>query len=93
MKLDLPIPLLDRLLASRIVPLQAKIRAIDSWQDELTEANSDDPRVLELRERLAMAHAFLKNSNGYRRSSQSSAFVSRRGPAGRLSSRSASYVA
>jgi hypothetical protein len=57
---DLPLALLDRLLASRIVPLQAKIRAVDSWRDELKEARSIDPRARELDERLAMACAFLK---------------------------------
>ena len=62
MRFDLPIPLLDRLLASCIVPLEAKIRAIDSWRDELIKANSVDPHVLELQERLRQAYSFLKNS-------------------------------
>jgi hypothetical protein len=58
-KFDLPLPLLDRLLASRVVPLQAKINAIDRWRDELTEADSIDPRVRELENRLAMAYVLL----------------------------------
>jgi hypothetical protein len=54
-KFDLPLALLDRLLASRIVPHQAKIEAIDRWRDELIEAKSIDPHASELEERLAMA--------------------------------------
>jgi hypothetical protein len=54
-KLDLPVPLLERLLASRVVPLQAKIEAIARWRDELMEVKSIDPRASELEERLSMA--------------------------------------
>ena len=54
-KLDLPVPLLERLLASRVVPLQAKIEAIARWRDELMEAKSIDPRASELEKLLSMA--------------------------------------
>jgi hypothetical protein len=54
-KLDLPVPLLERLLASRVVPVRAKIEAIARWRDELMEVKSIDPRASELEERLSMA--------------------------------------
>lgn len=56
---DLPISLLDRLLASRIVSLDAKIKSIESWQRELEDALSCNPRTLELKRRLALARETL----------------------------------
>jgi hypothetical protein len=61
-KLDLPLSLLDRLLQSRIVPLQAKIEAVTRWQDELTEAASVDPLAIQLEQRLASAYASLRQA-------------------------------
>jgi hypothetical protein len=61
-KLDLPISLLDRLLASRIVPLQAKLEAVARWRDELTEAASVEPRARQLQQHLAMAYASLRKA-------------------------------
>jgi hypothetical protein len=57
---DFPRPLLDRLLASEIVPLQAKIEAIRSWRGELAQAHSLDPRTRELQHCLAKAHWLLR---------------------------------
>jgi hypothetical protein len=59
-ELDFPAPLLDRLLASRIVPRRAKIAAIESWRHELAEFHSHDPRARELDRRLAKAQRVLK---------------------------------
>lgn len=56
---DLPISLLDRLLVSRIVSLEAKIKSIESWQRELEEAHSRNPRTVELKRRLALARETL----------------------------------
>ena len=61
-KLDLPISLLDRLLASRIVPLQAKLEAIARWREELSEAASVEPRARQLQQHLAMAYAALRKA-------------------------------
>ena len=58
--LDFPPELLERLLASRIVPVQAKIEAIQSWRRELAEADCHDVRVHELEEGLARAERMLK---------------------------------
>jgi len=62
-KFDFPRPLLDRLLASEIVPRRAKIEAIASWRRELAEAKLRDPQscdVCELDECLAKAERLLK---------------------------------
>ena len=61
-KLDLPISLLERLRASRIVPLQAKLEAVGRWRDELTEAASVDPRARQLQQHLAIAYASLRKA-------------------------------
>jgi hypothetical protein len=56
---DLPLSLLDRLVESRTVPREAKIKSIESWQRELTEYQSNNPRTLELMNRLALAKGTL----------------------------------
>ena len=52
---DLPLSLLDRLIESRIVSYEAKIKSIESWQRELADLQSDNPRTLDLEYRLALA--------------------------------------
>jgi hypothetical protein len=48
-------PLLDRLVASRLVPNEAKLAAIESWQVELTATHGDGGRNRDLERRLAEA--------------------------------------
>jgi hypothetical protein len=55
---DLPPVILERLLASRIVPLDAKLKAIESWRREVAE--SRDPQARELERRLAAAYRSLQ---------------------------------
>jgi len=52
---DLPVSVLDRLIKSRIVPREAKLKSIESWQRELAECSSNSRRTLELANRLALA--------------------------------------
>jgi len=57
---DLPPSILDRLLASEIVPLAAKIKAVESWRLEVAEAHSRNPNTLALQRRLAAASRLLR---------------------------------
>ena len=41
----LPLDLLDQLLASTVVPHEAKLAAIDAWRRELAEAELHDPAL------------------------------------------------
>ena len=56
---DLPVSVLDRLIKSRIVPREAKLKSIESWQRELAECSSNSRRTLELANRLALAKNYL----------------------------------
>ncbi len=60
LEFDFPYSLLTRLLVSEIVPLQAKIKAIESWRHELAESRSFDPHARELQARLAIASRVLR---------------------------------
>jgi hypothetical protein len=42
---NLPLDLLDQLLASTVVPHAAKLAAIDAWRHELAEAQLHDPAL------------------------------------------------
>jgi len=55
----LPLSLLDRLVESRIVSREAKIKSIESWQRELSECPPNNPPALELMRRLALAKSAL----------------------------------
>jgi hypothetical protein len=59
-KFNLPLSLLDRLLKSTVVPLEAKIKAVERWRLEIAEAHSSAPAIRELRSRLAHARHFLE---------------------------------
>src|SRR5262245_16175027 len=58
----LPLALLERLLASKIVPRDAKLAAIERWRHELAEARSLDPFRRKLDERLAEASRSLRRA-------------------------------
>jgi hypothetical protein len=58
---DLPLSLLDQLLVSEIVPLEAKIKSIESWQEELAEVRSPSAAQVELEKHLAAAKRLLLN--------------------------------
>jgi hypothetical protein len=51
--------LLDRLLASTLVPREAKVAAIESWQRELAQAPIRDALHRQLEQRLAEASRLL----------------------------------
>lgn len=57
---DFPPLILDRLLASEIVPFEAKVKAVDSWRRELAGTHSNAPGIRELERRLARASRVLK---------------------------------
>jgi hypothetical protein len=57
---DFPLSILARLLASEIVPLKAKIKAVESWRREVAEARSNAPGTCKLEKHLATASRFLK---------------------------------
>ena len=42
---NLPLDLLDQLLASAVVPHEAKLAAIEAWRRELAEAGLHDPTL------------------------------------------------
>ncbi len=54
--------LLSRLLASRIVPRDAKLAAIESWRRELASASLRGPMHRRLEQRLASASRLLTTS-------------------------------
>jgi hypothetical protein len=51
----LPLTLLDRLIASRLVPLDAKLAAIEGWRRELATLRSLNPMQAQLYQRLTRA--------------------------------------
>jgi hypothetical protein len=62
---NLPLSLLDRLLASEIVPLEAKLSAIESWRRELADAAPPDTMLDALSSRLAHAPTYLQIATSY----------------------------
>jgi len=56
----LPLALLDRLLASTIVPREAKLAAIERWRNELSELRAPDAFHRQLEARLAQASRSLR---------------------------------
>jgi len=57
---NLPLALLDRLLGSDIVPLEAKRSAIESWRRELADASVAETVLDALSSRLAHAETYLR---------------------------------
>lgn len=53
--------LLDRLVASQLVPYAAKLAALEAWDDELASAPPADPRKA-LREQIARAMRRLRGA-------------------------------
>ncbi len=56
----LTLPLLDRLIASTLVPPEAKVAAIESWRNELASTRVRDAIHRELERRLAEASRRLR---------------------------------
>ena len=69
---DLPLYLVERLLASRIVPREAKLAAIQAWRRELAESRFLVPEHRAMDMRLSEAYRFLAAQP---RSSQASQFT------------------
>jgi hypothetical protein len=65
-EIDLPLSLLRRLVESRIVPTEAKIRSIESWQRELAGYPSNNPRMLDLINRLELAKSAVLGQRRHR---------------------------
>ena len=55
----LTLDLVDRLLASRLVPREAKLAAVESWRDELASMRDTRPDFRRLEQRLAAASRML----------------------------------
>jgi hypothetical protein len=56
---NLPLQLLDALLASPVVPREAKLAAIDAWRRELAEAQLREPSLGALHDRLCSARRLI----------------------------------
>jgi len=59
---NLPLTLLDRLLGSAVVPLEAKLKAIESWRRELADAALSEPALDAVASRLVHADTYLRPS-------------------------------